>query len=73
VPVTANDVLESLREAHLHTGDAQFSRFVRRHLADPVRPEDNRGRIRINRLILWLVVLSLGAAATFLYFTLIQP
>jgi hypothetical protein len=73
VPVTANDVLHSLRQAHAQTGESRLVHFAARHLADPVRPEDGKGRFRFNRMILWLGVLGLCAAATFLYFTLIQP
>lgn len=73
LPVTSDEMREYLRELRLRDPHARLSRFVARYLADPVRPEDGKGNFRLSRLILWLGVIGLCAAVTFVYFTFIQP
>lgn len=73
MPITSNEVRQCLRECYQHDPDAGLSRFIWRRLADPVKSQDGSGRLRISRLMIWLGVFALGAAATFIYFTVIQP
>lgn len=73
MPITSNEVRQCLRECYQHDPDARLSGFIWRRLADPVKSQDGLGRWRFSRVMLWLCVFALGAAATFFYFTVIQP
>jgi hypothetical protein len=72
VPVSSEEIRTHLHELYFRDPDAQLFRFVARHLADPVKPEDEKGRFRLNRLILWLSAAGLFVVGTFIYFS-IQP
>lgn len=73
MPVTSTEIQKHLRELYSRDSDAQLSRFVIRHLADPVRPEDGKGHFRLNGVIVWLGGFGVCAAGTFIYFAYIQP
>ena len=67
-PHEEDNMVELLGERFAQDLDAQIVPRLTRWFADPLKPEDERGRFRPNPAALLVVVLGLIAMGAFLYF-----
>lgn len=65
--------LEELRALYAQHPEANLLRNISRRLADPVQPLTKKGRFRPHPLLVWIGVIGSLAAASFLYFSCVQP
>jgi hypothetical protein len=61
--------LRRFRDADPHQG---FRNVLSRHIQDPLKPRADKGRIRINPILVLLAAMFLLAGGTFLLFSLLQ-
>lgn len=66
---TAEVVYDGLLGICANSREANFLQYLRRHLADPVNEQDEKGGYRASRLLLWLGTIGAGMITIFLYFT----
>jgi hypothetical protein len=63
---------QNLRHLFEQDPEAQLLAGIRRHITDPVKPEDEDGRFRPHPILLLLGVIGALAMAVFLYFSYMQ-
>ena len=66
-------MLKRLREFHSQRPDADVVATIKRHLANPVSPQNEKGRLRPHPLIVLLGTIGLVASVSFIYFSYFQP
>ena len=66
-------VVERLRSFHATNNAERLSDSLLRWIEDPLKPETSAGNIRVNPILILLTLLAVMAAATFLFFSLVQP
>ncbi len=64
---------ERLRELYTKDVEADFFGGMKRRFADPVRPQDAKGRFRPHPLLVLLMTFLCFALVTFFYFSYRQP
>ena len=64
---------QNLRHLFEQDPEARILAGIRRHISDPVKPEDEDGRFRPHPILLLLGVIGALAMAVFLYFSYMQP
>ena len=61
-----------LRSFHATDQQERLSGALRRWIADPVKPETDKGNPRINPILVLLTAMAVLAGGTFLFFSLVQ-
>ena len=64
---------QNLRDLFEQDPEARVLAGIRRHFTDPVKSQDEDGRLRPHPILLLLGVIGSLAAAIFLYFSYAQP
>lgn len=60
------------RSFYLGNGEERFGRALRRWIEDPVKPKTDKGKLRVNPILVLLTAIALLAGGTFLFFSLVQ-
>jgi hypothetical protein len=71
--IQSAEMREQLRRLYARDPEARFVRSLVRRMADPVKPENKKGRLRPHPLVVWLGLISAVGASVFLYFSYLQP
>jgi hypothetical protein len=71
--IQSAEMREQLRRLYARDPEARFVRSLVRRMADPVKPENEKGRFRPHPLVVWLGLISAVGASVFLYFSYLQP
>jgi hypothetical protein len=61
-----------LREFHAMDRHGQFAEALRRLIADPLKPETDKGALRVNPILVLPAGMALLAGGTFLFFSFVQ-
>jgi hypothetical protein len=69
----STETLRELRVLYAGHPEANLLRNIIRCLADPVQPVTKTGGFRPHPVLVWIGVIGVVAAASFLYFSYIQP
>jgi len=65
-------VVARLRSFHVANRQERFGDALLRWVEDPLRPKTDKGRLRINPVLILLTMIALLAGGTFLFFSLVQ-
>ena len=71
--VDVDNTREELRKLYVSDPEKSLVRTIVRGLADPVKPQNDKGRFRPHPVMVWLLAATLVAATAFLYFSSSQP
>lgn len=71
--IGADKTREELRSLYSLDQEASLLKNVVRRLADPIQPQDTKGRFRPHILLVWLLSIGLITGSVFAYFSLFQP
>lgn len=63
-----DDMLQLVRDRFEQDPDAQILPKLMRWFADPLKPQDEKGRFRPSPVVLMVLVIGLIAVTAFLYF-----
>lgn len=66
------ELIERLRSVHSIDQQRIGSAFLR-CIEDPLKPQRDNGKLRVNFIVILLAVMALLAGATFLFFSLVSP
>lgn len=69
----STEMREELRRLYARDPEGKFVRSLVRRMADPIKPENKKGRFRPHPLVIWLSLISAAGASVFLYFSYWQP
>jgi hypothetical protein len=61
-----------LRELRAMDRHGQFAEALRRLIEDPLKPQTDKGKLRVNSILVLLAVMALLAGGTFLFFSFVQ-
>jgi hypothetical protein len=61
-----------LREFHAMDRHGQFGEVLRRLIENPLKPQTDKGKLRVNSILVLLAVMALLAGGTFLFFSFVQ-
>jgi hypothetical protein len=61
-----------LREFHAMDRQERLREALRRLIEDPLKPKTDKGKLRVNPILVLLAVTALLAGGTFLFFSLVQ-
>jgi hypothetical protein len=64
--------IERIREFHAMDRNEHPSEVLRRLIVDPLKPRTNKGRLRVNPILVVLALAALLAVGTFLVFSFAQ-
>jgi len=65
-------IVGRLREFHEAEGNERLTKTARRWIEDPLKPRTADGNLRLSPILVFLIALSVIAAATFLVFRLMR-
>jgi hypothetical protein len=65
-------MMDRLREFHSQHPDADAVASIKHHLANPLRPQNEKGRLRPHPLIVLPGAIGLIAIVSFIYFSYFQ-
>jgi hypothetical protein len=68
----AIDTVARLRSFHAGNGEEPLGDALRRWIEDPIKPKTDKGKLRVNLILVLLAAMTLLAGATFLFFSLVQ-
>ena len=61
-----------LRSFHATDQQERLGGALRRWIEDPVKPKTDKGNLRVNPILVFLMAIALLAGGTFLFFSLVQ-
>lgn len=70
--IQLGEMHDRLNEFHLSNSKERIGDVLRMWVADPLKPRDERGRFRVNPILLLLAIVSALAIGTFLFFSMVQ-
>lgn len=65
-------VVMRLERHHAAGQEERLSATLWRWMEDPLKPQTDTGRLRINPILVALVIIAILAGVTFLFFSLVQ-
>jgi hypothetical protein len=63
---------DRLNEFHLSNPKDRISNVLLMWVEDPLKPRDERGRVRVNPILLLLAIVLALVLGTFLFFSMVQ-
>ena len=61
-----------LRSFHAKDQEERLVGALRRWIEDPIKPKSDKGKLRVNPILVLLAAMALLAGGTFLFFSLVQ-
>jgi hypothetical protein len=61
-----------LRSFHSGNGEERLGDTFRLWIEDPIKPKTDKGKLRINPILVLLTAMAVLAGGTFLFFSLVQ-
>jgi len=66
------EMYDRLNEFHLRNSKERIGDVLRMWMADPLKPRDERGRLRVSPILLLLAIVFALIFGTFLFFSMVQ-
>jgi hypothetical protein len=67
-----DEMHDRLIDFHMQGPKERFCDALLRLVEDPLKPRDERGRLRVNPILLLLTIVSALVFGTFLFFSMVQ-
>ena len=71
--IDLSEMRQHLLEFYAQDPESDWARNAKQLLADPVKPQNEKGRFRPHPILVLLGTIALITAGTFLYFSYFQP
>ena len=66
------EMQDRLNEFHLRNSKERIGDVLRMWVADPLKPRDERGRLRVSPILLLMAIVFALIFGTFLFFSMVQ-
>jgi hypothetical protein len=70
--IQLDEMHDRLHEFHLRDSKERIGDVLRMWVADPLKPRDERGRLRVSPILLLLAIVFALIFGTFLFFSMVQ-
>jgi hypothetical protein len=70
--IQLDEMHDRLNEFHLRNSKERIGDVLRMWVADPLKPRDERGRLRVSPILLLLAIVFALIFGTFLFFSMVQ-